>query len=388
MNEEPVKTPVKKYGSKPIVTVKTPVVTVKTPEPVVKAPLPDAASKYALEEVVVPESKKDVQTSANGFDLYNEPVKKVEKVVEPVVEKVEPLVEKKEEGEIVEEEVDDRGELEDMEFEAIEKDQFDDMDRSALKKHIVESGIDVKVYTKDTDDDVRNRIREAEDKANLPDGLSMLENFAALLGTEPEAVRGFVKGETTPVTPPTTPAPISPQDVDFVKDLKLQTDEFGNVIMTQDGFNKLANAIYQKANEFTMTKAPVYARESSRMIMEMYQAALDFYQANPDLITGLKGDALPKRKALIGVVANAIQRKNPEKDYRTVLNETAKEVRTWLKSNGGRVTPSISRVAESQGEVSRTTEIPKNRFRAAATKRPIVKVNSEAADVAETFGYR
>ena len=107
MNEELVKAPVKKYGSKPIVTV-------KTPEPVVKTPLPDAASKYALEEVVVPESKKDVQTSANGFDLYNEPVKKVEKVVEPVVEKVEPLVEKKEEGEIVEEVEDNQIDLMDI----------------------------------------------------------------------------------------------------------------------------------------------------------------------------------------------------------------------------------------------------------------------------------
>lgn len=50
---------------------------------------------------------------------------------------------------------------EESEEETAEGDEFDDMDRTALKKYIKENELEVKVLKKDSDDDIRAKIRAA-----------------------------------------------------------------------------------------------------------------------------------------------------------------------------------------------------------------------------------
>uniref|UniRef100_A0A6M3KWI3 Uncharacterized protein n=1 Tax=viral metagenome TaxID=1070528 RepID=A0A6M3KWI3_9ZZZZ len=63
-------------------------------------------------------------------------------------------VEEEEEEEVIEEEAEE---------EVIEGDEFDDMDRAALKKYIATNSLDVKVFKGDTDDAIRDKIREVAD---------------------------------------------------------------------------------------------------------------------------------------------------------------------------------------------------------------------------------
>jgi hypothetical protein len=50
-------------------------------------------------------------------------------------------------------------EIGEEEFEEDAGDEFDKMDRGKLKKYIAKNGLDVKVYKKDTDDEIRGKIR-------------------------------------------------------------------------------------------------------------------------------------------------------------------------------------------------------------------------------------
>lgn len=266
-----------------------------------------------------------------------------------------------------------------------EEDVYDELDRAALKRHIYDNGLEVKVFKKDTDDDIRAKLRDASQPVSE---LNMLEQFATLVGTTPDAITGFMQGgQTQPVMDQQLQQSAqqqrqAPGDIDFAKELDLKPDINGELIMTPDVLNKLLNAVQRKSAEFTMKEAPIYASQAATDATQLVQAGNDFYRDNPDLTAGLAGEDLMRRKQLFKMVATSISAKNPDKNYNWVFTETAKEARKWLKTNN-RVSPTQNQRAES-GRVAASNKSG-NRFKSRSTRIKSSKLTGEAAEVANLF---
>lgn len=326
------------------------------------------------------DNKAESQTGDDEFD-YNKEEKVEEKSIRELADEVmgetkpeedekEKEEEKLEEGEELEEELED---------DTIE-DDLTDYNRLDLRRVIRDEKLDIKVYKNDTDDEIRAKIRKLDDKDKPLEGIALLEKFAGLTGTD---VKDIQDGKA-----PEQKAPekreVDHKDLDIVKELDLKADDLGYVGMTPEILNKLVNIIARNNKEYTLREAPLAARSAAVEISTMLQATQDFFQANPDITTGkdgkpLQGDELTKRKQLLRYVANNLQSKNPDKGNEWVLNETAKEVRTWV----GR--PVRSKRTQTETIERGSKKNPKNRFTSRGARLKKSKLSGEAAEVADTF---
>ncbi len=326
--------------------------------------------------------KPEDQTGDTDFD-YNEEEKVEEKSVEELakeimgegkVEEIKEEVEedKLEEGEELEEELEENSEVED---------DLTEMPRLDLRRVIRDEKLDIKVYKNDTDDEIRGKIRELDDKDKPLEGIALLEKFAGLTGTSVEQIE---KGEVTKEKPAVRT--VDHKDLDIVKELDLKPDDFGNIAMTPETLNKVINLIAKNNKEYTLKEAPLAARSEAAEAVAMYTAVNDFFQANPDLTTGtdgkgMQGDELVKRKKLLRYVANNLQSKNPDKGNDWILTETAKEVRTYI----GR--PTRTKRTQTETTVRGSKKGPRNRFSNKGARLKKKKLSGEAAEISDTFDY-
>lgn len=201
------------------------------------------------------DNKAESQAGDDEFD-YNKEEKVEEKSIRELADEV--MGETKPEEDDKEEEVklEEGEELEEeLEDDTIE-DDLTDYNRLDLRRVIRDEKLDIKVYKKDTDDEIRAKIRKLDDKDKPLEGIALLEKFAGLTGI---GVKDIQDGKA-----PTEKAPekreVEHKDLDIVKELDLKADDLGYVGMTPEILNKLVNIIARNNKEYTLREAPLAAR--------------------------------------------------------------------------------------------------------------------------------
>ena len=124
---------------------------------------------------------------------------------------------------------------------------------------------------------------------------------------------------------PTTEIPLTFEELDFLKDL-----DFDELTRDPKEFNKLLNALYQKAvvdtrkglGEGVLRSIPDIVRANVTAITNLQKASEDFYADNKDL---------KPFKKVVAVVFEEFASDNPGKKYSEILEDVGPEVRKRLE---------------------------------------------------------